>query len=180
MSSSQELAGGGNARAAESAPAATNAPETAAAGRLQKPLAVFAFFMLVYTLTWGGHYTSGDGAEKVAWARAMIFHASADIDPGPGVAYTKYGVGHALFAAPAMAAAHLIRSSTGIRCEAALYTFMFVVNGAFFLYLVARYLWRDYSPKRVWATVLILGLATTWWPHKIGRASCREREYDIV
>ena len=53
---------------------------------------------LAYGLTWAGHYTSGDGATKVAWAEAMVFRHSADIDPGPAVAYSQYGIGHSLLA----------------------------------------------------------------------------------
>jgi hypothetical protein len=42
---------------------------------------------------------------------------------------------------------------------------MFIVNGALFLALVAYYLARFYPSRRVWLTVLIMGVATTWWPY---------------
>lgn len=122
-------------------------------------------FVIVYTLTWGGHYTSGDGAQKIAWAKAMMYEGSADIDPGPDVRYTKYGVGHSLLAMVPLAASAAVERATGIRAEAALYTFMFVVNGAVFLALVAFYLSEFYGRREVIAQVAILGLATIWWPY---------------
>src|SRR5262249_3265210 len=50
-------------------------------------------------------------------------------------------------------------------CEAALYTLIFVFNGALFLSLVAYYLAHSYPSGAVWRTVLIAGLATIWWPY---------------
>ncbi len=78
---------------------------------------------------------------------------------------SKYGIGHSLLAVPPLAIAYLVNKVTGIHCEAALYTLMFVVNGALFLALLAFYLAHFYSPGKVWITVLIAGLATTWWPY---------------
>ena len=131
----------------------------------ESPFAVFVVFLGVYLVTWGGHYTSGDGYYKVSWAKAIYFRGSADIDPGPGLSYSPYGIGHTLIALPAIAASDAVTRVTGIRAEAALYTFTFVLNGAIFIYLVALYLWPSFSPRRVWLTVALLGLATTWWPH---------------
>ena len=42
---------------------------------------------------------------------------------------------------------------------------MFVINGALFLALLAFYLAHFYPARSVWLTVLIAGLATTWWPY---------------
>src|SRR5260370_1285191 len=41
------------------------------AGR--RSVKVFLSFFAVYLFTWGGHYTSGAGAQKIAWAKVMLF-----------------------------------------------------------------------------------------------------------
>src|SRR5271157_5673137 len=130
-----------------------------------RPRNVFLIFVIVYMLTFAGHLTSGDGAVKIAWSRAIVERGSSDIDPGPAVAYSRYGVGHTLLAIPSVALARLVRSFTGYRCFGFIYCLMFILNGSWFLALVARYLGPNYPPKRVAAVVAILGLATTWWPY---------------
>ena len=64
---------------------------------------VFAVFLLIYLSTWAGHYTTGDGSFKIAWAKAMLGQ-----DPGTPRdqygAYSKYGIGHSLLAVPPLAA----------------------------------------------------------------------------
>jgi hypothetical protein len=132
---------------------------------LRTPGSAFWVFLLAYSVTWGGHYTSGDGAQKVAWAKAMLWRGSADIDPGPGVAHSIYGIGHSLLAIPPLALAELARRATGVPMESLFYTFLFVANGAFFLYLAARYLHAHYSARQTWATLAVLGFATVWWPY---------------
>jgi hypothetical protein len=132
---------------------------------LRRPASVFLVFLAIYLTTWGGHYTTGDGGQKIAWAKSMLFHHSANIGSGPVAVYSRYGIGHSLIAIPPMAAAHWIRNLTGLHCEAALYTFLFLLNGAAFLYLVALYLMPIYGVGRTWITVGIMGLATSWWPY---------------
>src|SRR5437879_2016724 len=131
----------------------------------KKPSSIFWVFLCLYSLTWGGHYTSGDGAEKVAWAKAILFHGSANIGTEMRPAYSKYGIGHSLLAILPVEAAHLTRQLTGVHVEGPLYTFLFIVNGAWFLYLVGRYLRSFYSTQKLWLLVLILGLGTIWWPY---------------
>ena len=128
-------------------------------------LRVFVLFLAIYVFTWGGHYTSGDGSYKIAWAKEMLFGQA--IEPGSGqvVLPSKYGIGHSLLAMPALALSHFIQKASGLRSEAALYTLMFLVNGAFFLAMVAFYLAHYYPARSVWRTVLLLGLATIWWPY---------------
>jgi hypothetical protein len=137
----------------------------APANPLRLSLRVFAFFTVIYVCTWAGHYTSGDGSYKVGWAKVMLFGQASGISPGPNGVYSKWGIGHSLLAVPPLAAAYLIRKTTDIRSEAAMYTLMFVINGALFLALVAYYLAHFYPSRAIWGTVLIMGLATTWWPY---------------
>src|SRR5579859_1298281 len=125
---------------------------------------VFALFSLIYICTWAGHYTSGDGSYKVAWAKAMLGQTSSIAADQNGV-YSKYGIGHSLLAVPPLAVSHFIQAKTGIRSEAALYTLMFVLNGALFLALLAFYLSHFFPLRAVWTTALIMGLATSWWPY---------------
>ena len=132
---------------------------------VMRPRNVFLISQFIYILTFSGHLTSGDGASKIAWSRAILERGSSDIDPGPAVAHSKYGVGHTLLAIPSVALAEFVRSFTGFRCFGVIYCFTFILNGSWFLALVARYLGENYPPKRVAAVVAILGLATTWWPY---------------
>ena len=107
---------------------------------------VSAVFLAIYLATWGGHYTSGDGAHKVAWAKSML-HL-------PGGGESMYGVGHSLLAIPPILVSTLLRSKFGIHSEAALYTLIFVLNGALLLGLIAYYLSHFYSSKRAWTPSL--------------------------
>ncbi len=136
----------------------------AVAAPFRLSLRVFAVFTAVYLCTWAGHYTTGDGSYKVAWAKTMFLGRAAVAVPGQSTV-SKYGIGHSLLAVPPLAAAYLIQKKTGIHCEAALYTLMFVVNGALFLALAAFYLAHFYPSRSVWITVWVMGLATIWWPY---------------
>ena len=142
-----------------------NIDEGAPASPLRLSLRVFALFTVIYLCTWAGHYTTGDGALKIAWGKTMLFGNSAEGGTAPIAAYSKYGIGHSLLALPPLAIAHFVQKATGVRCEAALYTLMFVANGALFLALVAFYLAHFYPARAVWLTVWIAGLATIWWPY---------------
>ncbi|HXZ80829.1 MAG TPA: hypothetical protein VEG30_12930 [Terriglobales bacterium] len=125
---------------------------------------VFWTLLFVYSLTWAGHYTSGDGAQKVQWARQILAGGPYLTDVVTGHP-PKYGVGHTILALPPLLLSKILLAARGLHSEAALYTFLFVVNGAFLLYLIARYLSLQYSPRQTWAAVLIVGLATSWWPY---------------
>src|ERR1700676_1115909 len=125
----------------------------ASASPLHLSFRVFALFLAIYLCTWGGHYTTGDGASKVAWAKAMFSGQTAEAGSGQNTVHSKYGIGHSLLAVPPLAAAHFIQKTTKIRCEAALYTLIFITNGALFLALVAFYLAHFYPARSVWHTV---------------------------
>jgi hypothetical protein len=140
-------------------------PVSVPANPLRLSLQVFAVFTLIYLCTWAGHYTSGDGSYKIAWAKVLFLGNASGISPGQNGVYSKWGIGHSLLAVPPLAAAYWIRKATGIRSEAALYTLMFVINGALFLALIAYYLAHFYPLRAVWGTALIMGVATTWWPY---------------
>jgi len=132
---------------------------------VRRTVQVFLLCTGLYLLTWAGHYTTGDGSYKVAWAKSMFLRHSAVIDVGNGPTYCKYGIGHSLIAIPPLALAHFIWRTTGIRCEAPLYTLIFIVNGALFLALLYFYLAKLYpSGLAIWA-VFIIGFATIWWPY---------------
>ncbi len=126
-------------------------------------LPTFLAFFVIYLFTWAGHYTSGDGSYKIAWAKAMIANGSIAGSPQIPVD-SKYGIGHSLLAVPPLALASLITKTTGIHCEAALYTLGFVANGALFLSLLGFYLSHFYPVRSVWLTLFIAGIATSWWP----------------
>jgi hypothetical protein len=135
-------------------------------GAMRQSLKVFIVFLVIYLLTWGGHYTTGDGAHKIAWAKVMLFGRSAtSLTPEPNGVYSKYGIGNSLIAMPPLLASSFIFKHTGIHCEAALYTLIFVANGALLLALIAYYLLHFYDIGRVWWTVALIGFATIWWPY---------------
>lgn len=134
---------------------------------LSRPAGVFWVFLGLYLITWAGHYTSGDGSIKVDWARGLLFRGSSRLDPALGLSeeYSFYSIGHTLLAMPPLLLSHLSQRLVGIRCEAALYSLVFILNGALLLYLVARYLWPIHGPRRAWFTVLLVGMGTLWWPY---------------
>jgi hypothetical protein len=140
------------------------APAQASPNPLKLAFRVFTAFFLIYLASWAGHYTSGDGAHKIAWAKSMMGR-DPGITPDENGVYSKYGIGHSLLAIPGLEVSYLIQKATGVRTEAAFYTLVFVVNGALFLALVAYYLAHFYPARSVWTTVVILGLATIWWPY---------------
>jgi hypothetical protein len=142
----------------------TNNDGAASASPLRLSHRVFALFAALYLCTWAGHYTTGDGAIKIAWAKAMLGHA-AETGSAQNAVYSKYGIGHSLLAVPPLAIAYFVQKTTGVRCEAALYTLMFIANGALFLAMAAFYLAHFYPARAVWLTVWIAGLATIWWPY---------------
>src|SRR5579883_1712989 len=125
----------------------------------QKPAAIFWTFVLAYSLSWAGHYSSGDGMQKVAWAKRILAGHLG------GEQVSKYGIGHSLLALLPLGLARAIAKISHIKPEAALYTYLFIVNGAFFLYLVGVYLWDKYPIRRIWTVLCVLGFATIWWPY---------------
>jgi hypothetical protein len=125
---------------------------------------VFWAFLAMYALTWGGHYTSGDGVAKMQWAKQLVSGGPYWTDTMTGSA-PRYGIGHSLVAAPGMWLARELLGKFGIHAEAALYTLLFVVNGALLLYLMARYLAPRYSEQRIWMTMALAGLGSLWWPY---------------
>jgi hypothetical protein len=126
---------------------------------------VFLVFLLLYLSTWAGHYTSGDGSFKVAWAKSMLSRHSANIGVDGKVVYSKYGVGQSLLAIPPLLVADAVQAITGRRAEAVPYTLLFVFNGAALLTLVAAYLRRRYDATAVWTTLWLIGAGTIWWPY---------------
>src|SRR5271168_2535656 len=96
-----------------------NNDAAAPASPLRLSVRVFGLFMAIYLCSWGGHYTTGDGAIKVAWAKAMFLGQTAENGSSQNAVISKYGIGHSLLAVPPLAAAHFIQKITKIRCEAA-------------------------------------------------------------
>jgi hypothetical protein len=134
-------------------------------GRAQKSLILAIVFLGLYVSTWGGHYTSGDGSQKIAWAKAMLAgHFNAEENAKVEI-LSKYGIGHSILAMPPLFVASFVQTQIGWKCEAALYTLMFVVNGAMLLGMMAYYLLGFYEATRVYAVVAMIGLGSIWWPY---------------
>jgi hypothetical protein len=131
----------------------------------ERPREVFLIFVLVYLTTYGGHYTSGDGFFKRAWAEAIVWRHSANIAPGQPPQYSMYPIGPTLLSIPPLVLGRLATASFGLHLSPVLYTILFVVNGAAFMALVCEYLRRCYPAPTVLRTLALLGLASIWWPY---------------
>src|SRR5580698_7100841 len=84
------------------------------ASPLRLSLRVFAVFTAVYLCSWAGHYTTGDGAIKIAWTKAMLFGRATETGSTETVV-SKYGIGHSLLAIPPIGIAHFIQKTIGVR-----------------------------------------------------------------
>ena len=61
---------------------------------LKRFAAVFGCAFAIYLAFFGGHYVSGDEAQRIAWAKALIDCHCNDISPYfPSEHYAKYGIG---------------------------------------------------------------------------------------
>jgi hypothetical protein len=132
---------------------------------VDRPLAVFGFFVAAYLATWAGHLDSGDSSFRIAWAKSMLYQHTARIDgAGLGASYCKYSIGHSVLAMPFLLAAEAVRRVSGIHAEGPIYMLLFVLNAALFLTLAAKYLRLRFGPTETRRTLLILGFCTVWLP----------------
>jgi hypothetical protein len=65
----------------------------------------------------------------------MLFSHTASISTTGDIQFSKYSVGHSLIAMPGFAIGASTSALTYVRCDAAFYALLFILNGAFFLYL---------------------------------------------
>ncbi len=104
---------------------------------------VFLVALAGYMLFFAGHFVSGDNAQRIAWAKALIDHHSNDISNyNLGVRYSIYGIGPSLLHIPFIIAARAIKWLTGISCEGPVNVFVFELNGALAIALVFGILTR--------------------------------------
>src|SRR5438552_17996049 len=103
----------------------------------KRSAAVFGSAFLIYLVFFGGHYVSGDNAERIAWAKALIdCHCNniAPYMPGAhfplGSRYSKYGIGQPLLHVPLIILARLITRATGIPIEGPINILLYTFNAA--------------------------------------------------
>jgi hypothetical protein len=129
---------------------------------------LFLIALFGYMLFFGGHYVTGDNAQRIAWAKALLDHGSNDISGTfPGVHYTKYGIGASLLHIPFLLAARAIKHLTGVSCEGPLAVMLYELNAALgvlfiFVILISR---CGVSRADAFARSLIIGFVTVWLPY---------------
>jgi hypothetical protein len=68
---------------------------------LKRFAGVFGCSFLIYFAFFGGHYVSGDNAQRIAWAKALLDCHCNDISAYlPGLHFSKYGIGLSLLHLP--------------------------------------------------------------------------------
>ena len=143
-------------------------PGSAAASAWPVTAHVFLIALFGYLLFFGGHYVSGDNAQRIAWAKALLDHGSNDISGAfPGLHYTKYGIGASLLHMPFLVAARVIKHLTGVSCEGPLAMLLYELNAALGLTLIFSILTVQYGVVRTTAFVrtLAIGFTTAWLPY---------------
>ena len=121
-----------------------------------------------YMLFFAGHYVSGDNAQRIAWAKALIDHGSNDISGSfPGLNYTKYGIGASLLQVPFLLAGRAIKHLTGISCEGPIGMLLYELNAALGLVLMFSILTTNCGvPRpRAFTRTLVIGFSTIWLPY---------------
>lgn len=150
-----------------------NAWPSAKTTALKRLTAVFGCAFLVYFVFFGGHYVSGDNAQRIAWAKALIdCHCNniAPYMPGahfpPGKPYTKYGIGQPLLHVPLIVLARLITRASGIPIEGPLNMLMYTFNGALGVALLYLLLLRQGLHWRTAAMgALVIGVSSVWFAY---------------
>jgi hypothetical protein len=140
---------------------------------LKRLVAVFGCAFLIYLVFFGGHYVSGDNAERIAWAKALIDCHSNNIAPYmPGAyfpfgsRYTKYGIGLALLHVPLIVLARLVTRTSGIPIEGPLNMLLYTFNGALGIVLLYLVLLRQGVLWRTAAlAALVIGVASVWFAY---------------
>ena len=143
-------------------------PGSAAASPWPATAHVFLIALFGYMLFFGGHYVSGDNAQRIAWAKALLDHGSNDISGTfPGLHYTKYGIGASLLHIPFLVAARVIKHLTGVSCEGPLAMLLYELNAALGLTLIFAILTVHYGVARpaAFLRTLAIGFTTAWLPY---------------
>ena len=114
-----------------------------------------------------GHYVSGDTAQRIAWAKALL-NGSNDISAYyPGLRFTKYGIGGSLMHMPFLLIAAGIKRMTGIRCEGPVNMMLYEINGALGVTLIYSIL-RDrcgLTSRDAFIRAVVIGFATVWFAY---------------
>jgi hypothetical protein len=140
---------------------------------LKRFAAVSGCGLLIYLLFFGGHYVSGDNAQRIAWAKALIDCLCNNIAPympgahfPPGRPYTKYGIGLPLLHVPLIMLARLVTRTSGIPIEGPLNMLLYTFNGALgiaFLYLVL--LRQGVRWRTAAMAALAIGVGSVWFAY---------------
>ena len=134
---------------------------------LKRFAAVFGCAFAIYLAFFGGHYVSGDEAQRIAWAKALIDCHCNDISPYfPSEHYAKYGIGLSILHVPLILLARGIKSASGIPTEGPLNMLLYTFNGAVGVALIYILLVRQ-GVQRHRATIgaLAIGVTSVWFPY---------------
>ena len=134
---------------------------------LKRFAAVFGCAFAIYLAFFGGHYVSGDEAQRIAWAKALIDCHCNDISPYfPSEHYAKYGIGLSILHVPLILLARWIKSASGIPTEGPLNMLLYTFNGAVGVALIYILLVRQRVHRHT-ATLgaLAIGVTSVWFPY---------------
>jgi hypothetical protein len=158
---SKNFADTGVDTAAQKSPTVTKQP------RIYSPSGTFIIALAGYMLFFAGHYVSGDTAQRIAWAKALL-EGSNDISSYyAGLHFTKYGIGGSLLHMPFLLIAAGIKRLTGIRCEGPVNMMLYEINGALGITLIFSIL-RDrckLTSRDAFIRAVVIGFATVWFAY---------------
>ena len=144
---------------------------------LKRTAMVFGGAIAIYLAFFGGHYVSGDNAERIAWAKALIDCHCNNIAPylarnlpgghvTAGVVYTKYGIGESILHVPLIVLARWIARVSGIALEGPLNMLLYTFNGALGVALLYLILVRQGVRWRMAALgAIVIGVSSVWFAY---------------
>jgi hypothetical protein len=153
------------------------APYRANMSNWKRSAAVFACAFTIYLVFFGGHYVSGDNAQRIAWAKALIDCHCNDIAPYlPGVRlasrqnYCVWGIGQPLLHVPLILLTRLFKRVTGFPIEGPLNMLLYVFNAALGVALLYLLIVRQGVRRRAaTAGALVIGVSSVWFAYsKVG------------
>ena len=129
--------------------------------------ATFSVAFAVYMLFFAGHYVTGDAAQRIAWAKALLNGSNDISDYFPGLHFTKYGIGGSLIHIPFLWTARAITRLTGIHCEGPVNMLLYEINGALGVTIIYSILTErcDLPRRDAFVRSLVIGFSSVWFTY---------------
>ncbi|MFC2172454.1 hypothetical protein ACFLU6_07455 [Acidobacteriota bacterium] len=136
---------------------------------------IAGFFFILYLVTAGGHFYSGDGATMYAVARSIVLHGTTAVEGGyslegvDGCTYAKYGLGQSLTALPLFAIGYYVGEMIGDLgtplSQLAVSLFNVPVSALICVLVFMAGLELGYPRSTASSLALLYGTATLAWPY---------------